>query len=789
MKIIPNKKWLHRLVAVTLALTTFSTSQIGAAENYITDTFYNISNPTIQEASASGQLVSWDSIYFGSYPQSEVTADDEVYPQLVKANGWDFNGDIVIDGEKYRRLNQSQATSNKGFPWEDDTTYHYFRYEPVKWRVLEVEDGETLLLSDVILDTQRYNKSYEFMSWDKSTLRSWLNGYGTDCNKNALDYTNNNFIDTAFSMEEQEQILVTAVRNDDNYIYDSVEDATTNDKVFLLSSSEAYGNQAATAGFTADENVRDEARRCSASTYANAMGTIDEKGGFYEDFCIWWLRTPGKERFGMYVEASGKVNTEGYVVNSKNYGVRVAIRVNFATVEYDRYGGRVYSDGRVIEGDPIGTVTLTNPTVTSLGKPMVSQQLVTWDSVYFGSYPQVEVVSGDAVYESLVTATEWQENEILLDGVKYRRMKRSDATFSQSYRNYEAFLANPVGYYWEDYDSYHYFKYEPIRWRVLQVTDSKALLLSDVVLDTQNYTVENVEATWETSAIRSWLNGCDKVVGVVTADGVNAGNHMNFMDRAFTKEEQLAIVTNASVNEDNLNHGTDGGNHTSDKVFLLAEKDTYMATANGNGFLTDGNMVDEARRCHSSTYAKAMGVYSSADKQYAGNCSWLLRTPGINQKKVAGIVFDGVVDSIGTDVYGAIANYGVRPALVLDLTATECYTVGEQIGSDVIVNVNDATGEDDTENDDAEDGGQDDKPGNTTDNESGDTQGNITKILPGDVNADGEITLEDAQLVLKAALKIEELEEAVWKAADVKEDNIIDLADAQKILKAALKIE
>ncbi len=60
-------------------------------------------------------------------------------------------------------------------------------------------------------------------------------------------------------------------------------------------------------------------------------------------------------------------------------------------------------------------------------------------------------------------------------------------------------------------------------------------------------------------------------------------------------------------------------------------------------------------------------------------------------------------------------------------------------------------------------------------------------ILAGDANGDGQVTLEDAQLVLKAALKIIELEDARY--GDMNGDNQITLEDAQKVLRKALKID
>lgn len=67
---------------------------------------------------------------------------------------------------------------------------------------------------------------------------------------------------------------------------------------------------------------------------------------------------------------------------------------------------------------------------------------------------------------------------------------------------------------------------------------------------------------------------------------------------------------------------------------------------------------------------------------------------------------------------------------------------------------------------------------------------NLTQdnLLLGDSNNDKQITLKDAQMTLKAALKIIAIDEIDEAAADVDGKAGISLADAQMILKAALKI-
>ena len=109
--------------------------------------------------------------------------------------------------------------------------------EPVKWRVLSNSDGKLFLLSDQNLDVFQYHTDWESVTWEKSTMRSWLNGYGASENTggdNGTDYTSDNFIGAAFSEKEQKAIADTTVVNDDNPTYGTEGGENTNDKIFLL---------------------------------------------------------------------------------------------------------------------------------------------------------------------------------------------------------------------------------------------------------------------------------------------------------------------------------------------------------------------------------------------------------------------------------------------------------------------------------------------------------------------------------------------------------------------------
>lgn len=336
-----------------------------------------IGNPKIEEDTmmTAGQKVTWDCIYFGSYPQSEITSKDgSVYNKLKNATSWD-NNDTTIDGVKYRRLKGEDATqhaysggSEQYYDWNDDyTTYHYFKYEPIKWRVLNKDNNDVFLLSDIALDDQRYNEKWATITWEKSSMRSWINGYKASENQPEIDYSNKNFIDTAFSTAQKNAIKTTKVENRNNIHYGSAGQGgnDTSDKIFLLSEREVYNtDDAKKYGFVLDGEVYDEARRCKCSTYAYAMGTWRNiEDSECNGNALWFLRSPGGSCYGdvTAVYDFGRVNSGGTSIFS-DHSVRPAIHLDFSSIDTANiYAGTVCSAGTVNEGKKEDTDNIASP--------------------------------------------------------------------------------------------------------------------------------------------------------------------------------------------------------------------------------------------------------------------------------------------------------------------------------------------------------------------------------------------------------------------------------------------
>ena len=261
---------------------------------------YILHNPKVEDDSSteSGKKVTWNCLWFGSYPQSQITAEDgEIYTILTNIDNWNKNGDVIIENTKYHK-----------------TEKDYFKYEPIKWRVLQSENGEAFLLSDVILDKQLYNENDKYVTWEKSSLRAWLN---------------KKFIKRAFIDEEREKINITEIVNQDNPVYGTEGGNNTFDKIFLLSLSEVSEQQDGEKyGF-----LDDEIRACGKSDFS--------KTGSW-----WWLLSPGS-----YSLDAAEVNDDGWVgrngsrVDSSYGGVRPALHLNLSSSNLFSYAGTVSSDG------------------------------------------------------------------------------------------------------------------------------------------------------------------------------------------------------------------------------------------------------------------------------------------------------------------------------------------------------------------------------------------------------------------------------------------------------------
>lgn len=155
---------------------------------------------------------------------------------------------------------------------------------PLEWKVLKVEDGKALIITDKIIDQVRFNEKYADVTWADSILRGWLN---------------NEFFNKAFTADEKEKILTTAVSTPDNDKWGTKGGEDTEDKVFALSIQEL------------EELIPElDDRRAEATGKAleNGVYIYAETG-----FSVWWLRSSGYVQYaGSRVGAGGHIEDKIY---------------------------------------------------------------------------------------------------------------------------------------------------------------------------------------------------------------------------------------------------------------------------------------------------------------------------------------------------------------------------------------------------------------------------------------------------------------------------------------------
>lgn len=211
----------------------------------------------------------------------------------------------------------------------------------------------------------------------------------------------------------------------------------------------------------------------------------------------------------------------------------------------------------------------------------------------------------------------------------------------------------------------------PIKWRVLNKSGDKALVVADKIMDCLEYNEEEMIMTWADCSMRSWLNG-------------------EFINNAFSASEQSAIIETEIANKDNQCYGTAGGAATKDKVFLLSLEEisnpdygfsnyNLKQDKNGDAVGKIGSAVvrDYAKLRLLTDFVKG-GDTADGSRPYENEDSqaslWWLRSPGSSSYKAAIVESDGGVYGSGMGIVQK--NFGVVPALYIDLASTEWQAAG-----------------------------------------------------------------------------------------------------------------
>lgn len=273
----------------------------------------------------------------------------------------------------------------------------------------------------------------------------------------------------------------------------------------------------------------------------------------------------------------------------------------------------------------------------------------------------------------------WQKT-VIYNGTKYLGVQMNDYRASGVYALRSYIMEN--GYFTGEV---YWFKYEPIKWRILTTSGNSAFIMSDIALDSfsiqpdryqgfynekygvfrtdQNGNMDGTYANnWEYCFLRSWLNETfyNEVFNDLQKEIIQT-THLDNTARSSNPNEYpkyYGYGENAGKNK-----YADQCKDTDDKIFLLSLRDI---TNTEYGFNKDVLAEDPARNLQATDFAKLHGApMSTNDKKYV---TWYTRSPSPanGNQGYATFVLDrhakGAIDSIDL-----VPDGGVVPALWITL--------------------------------------------------------------------------------------------------------------------------
>lgn len=202
----------------------------------------------------------------------------------------------------------------------------------------------------------------------------------------------------------------------------------------------------------------------------------------------------------------------------------------------------------------------------------------------------------------------------------------------------------------EDYKIGSIITFGDYKWRVLDIQNNSALIITEEIIEQRSYHDAYKEITWADCSLRKYLNG-------------------GFFDK-FSPTDKSRILPVLNKNSDNQWYGTKGGADTYDSIFLLSLEEVckYFGDSLSKLYNREKNQrywYQRKDENNSKRLARLLGK--------EGCWWWWLRSPGRDNKKAVYIFgTDGSIGVQGNNVLkGNMSDGkctgGVRPALWLRL--------------------------------------------------------------------------------------------------------------------------
>ena len=174
------------------------------------------------------------------------------------------------------------------------------------------------------------------------------------------------------------------------------------------------------------------------------------------------------------------------------------------------------------------------------------------------------------------------------------------------------------------------YQAEPILWRILEIEDDKAFLLSERILEIMDFDDNSNE--WNGSNINKWLNG-------------------PFLNEIFSKYETSPIIAEPGL----------------EPVFLMLESDLLNPEY---GFNNDPSKEDPNRSAIISTFVK--NTYLDIDVK-EGRLIYYTRnkSSSSNNESLAAVMSSGKIQSAKYDRFSNGKGVGIRPAIYINTETTK----------------------------------------------------------------------------------------------------------------------
>ena len=335
------------------------------------------------------------------------------------------------------------------------------------------------------------------------------------------------------------------------------------------------------------------------------------------------------------------------------------------TVRWER------SDGVIYVGDNYGFIMpSSNITITTTTTRPYTRE---GNKIYFGSYPQTKldetnyasrIAELNTKAGTLPTSSNkgnWTDCNYYISSSVTSYMYYQDIDYDNSetydyrgvyftsYRPYYSYYSSSKSYSYQGDNGYtintvYWFSYDPIEWDILSESNGKALIIANLILDSQDYYPSNSTSTFSHNGGTGYANNYE-------LSNIRKFLNDNFYNTTFNDFQKALIETTTvdnSASSTTSSSYENACNNTSDKMFLLSYKEatTYYSS-------------ETARTAKGSDYAKCQGL---AVPFSDGNSSWRLRSP-YSKYDVYFVRCDGkFIDTSATNT-----SSGVRPACWINL--------------------------------------------------------------------------------------------------------------------------